>query len=225
MRELVTLPYFILLNLLNHLYNFGLYLVEIFCFYRNPRLLKYDVYWMLEYALRSPFSMSQKYTQDQALERSLTTYGETPWFTLKKIFEPHLQAHMTVFELGAGTGRTLLFLKGYFGADVVGFELIQPFVHKFQWLKHVLKLEGVDMRQGDWMKTDLSEGDLFLLVGTCYSDGDIVAAQQALRKVKKGAIIITTSWSLDHEVFECVSEEKCYFSWGRGTVYTHTKVV
>lgn len=218
-------PYLVLLNLWNHFYNFGIYLQEIIGFYRYPLLLKMDLVWMWMYALQSPFTLSGQATRLQALPADITVYGETPWITMARILEEiPMQKDDVFYELGCGTGRNLLFVHGYSGLPVVGFELVPAFVARLKKLCQHLGIEtGVRVYQQNWFDADLRAGTIFFLVGTCYSDETIAKAEKALRHIQPGAWVISTSYALDVPGLKLIQTMKLPFSWGYGTVYIQQK--
>lgn len=225
MLKLLEFPWLLLLNFWNHFYTFWHWLQEVYHYYRFPPLLKADLIWMLEYLWRTPFALSRKATQEQNLPEDLTTYGETPWTTLETICrEIHLQPEDIFVELGFGTGRNLLFIPLYFHCRAIGFELIPAFVNKMPWLLHSNHLtQSVTIYAQNWLEADLSQGSVFFLVGTCYSDEHLQQATQKLREVSPGARIVTVSWPLTDSAFKLLHQKELPFSWGRGTVYFHQR--
>lgn len=208
------------INAINHFWNFGLWLREIQRFYRNGHLMRADLLWMLEYALKSPFTISRQATQGQQIPSDLSVYGETPWTTLAQICDAvGLQPGEVFVDLGAGTGRNLLFVHYWYGAQAVGYELIPRFVEKFNWLKKHLHLTKiVEIYEKNWFEINL-KGDVFLLVGTCYSDFHLQIAQKKLSELPVQTRIVTVSYPLDAAYFDLLRSFEAPFSWGSGTVY------
>ncbi|PKL74785.1 MAG: hypothetical protein CVV27_18705 [Candidatus Melainabacteria bacterium HGW-Melainabacteria-1] len=225
---ILEIPWLILLNLLNHFWSLWLWIGEIRRFYGNSRLLKADLLWMMEYGLRNPFSISRQATLQQGLPADLTVYGETPWTTLERICEMAGLSSDDVFvELGAGTGRNLLFIHYWYGARAIGYELIPRFVEKFTWLQHHLQLGGLaQMQAGNWFDADLEAtgATVLLLVGTCYSDEHLKTAADRLSRLPSGSRILTVSYQLEGPAFEQIGEFQAAFSWGRGTVFYQKKI-
>ncbi|PIQ25861.1 hypothetical protein COW36_22245 [bacterium (Candidatus Blackallbacteria) CG17_big_fil_post_rev_8_21_14_2_50_48_46] len=218
---LLELPWLLVLNFWNHFYTFGLWLEEAYRFYRLYPLFLADLYWMLEYAWSSPFSLSRKATQKEGLPEDLTVYGETPWTTLEAICqEIELKPEDVFVELGCGTGRNLLFVSLYFYCRSLGYELVPRFIEKLRWLLHKLKLEAtIQIFCQNWFEADLSSGTVFFLVGTCYSDENLERASQKLRELPAGVRVITVSWALPEADFETLKSQQMRFSWGKGTVF------
>lgn len=226
LRALWTIPGLILLNWANHFWNFWLWLGEIRAFYADWHLMQADLLWMLNYGLQSPFTLSRQALQTEALPDDLSVYGETPWTTLARIAEAAgLQAGDQVIELGCGTGRTLLFFYYALGCKVRGYELVPAFVARFERLHRQLKLgSDVQILQQNWFDADLSAGQFFLLVGTCYSDDSLRQALHCLEQIRPGAVVASVSYPLRSVAFKPVQILELPFSWGRGTVYLQEKI-
>lgn len=218
---LLEWPYLVVLNIWNHFYNFGIYLGEIAKFYRYPLLRDIDLAWMWAYAWQSPFQISGQLTRQEGLPSDITVYGETPWTTMAQILQQiPLQPQDVFYELGCGTGRNLLFVHGYYGIPVVGYEIIPLFVSRLKALCQALGLSaGISVHGQNWFQADLSPGTIFFLVGTCYEDETIAAAELALNRVRSGSWVISTSYALDVPGLKVIKEMKLPFSWGSGTVY------
>jgi SAM-dependent methyltransferase len=223
---LIELPWLLLLNLWNNFYTFRIWLDEIKHYYRYPPLIQADILWMLDYAWTTPFVLSRKATQKEKLPEDLTVYGETPWTSLEIICkEVNLNAKDVFVELGCGTGRNLLFVPLMFDCKAQGYELVQRFVDKLQWLLHANQLkQTVSVFCQNWFEADLSSGSVFFLVGTCYSDSHLETANQKLLETQSGSRIVTVSWPLPDPQFELISQKELDFSWGKGTVYFQRRV-
>ncbi len=220
--RLLELPWLIGLNGFNHFWNLALYIQEVRRFYQGP-LLKADLLWMLEYGLKSPFDISREATREHDLESDLTVYGETPWTTLDSVCQAvGLKPEDHFVELGCGTGRNLLFLNYRYACQITGYELVPRFVDKFTWLKQKLGLQRIDLRQANWLDADL-QGDVFYLVGSCYSDLHLEQAQDKLADLPAGTRIVTVSYPLSGPAFKLVKTWSAAFSWGKGTLYYHQR--
>ena len=227
--DLLEIPWLILLNWGNHFWNLGLWIREIRRYYGMGPLRRADLMWMLEYGFRSPFTLSRQATRRQQLPEDLTVYGETPWTTLEEVCEAvNLNADDIFVDLGAGTGRNLLFMHYFYGVRAIGYELVPRFVEKFSWLQHHLRLQGiVELHNQNWFEVDLAAtpGTVFFLVGSCYSDEHLELATAKLAQLPPGTRIVTVSYPLAHEAFELISEFSAAFSWGRGTVFCQQRRV
>lgn len=218
LKRLLEIPWLLLVGWGNHFWNLGLWLQEIRRYYWLWPVAKADIYWMLEYGFRSPFAISRKATRKGDLPSDLTVYGETPWPTLEKICEAaQLRSEQLFVDLGCGTGRTLLFVSLWYGCNTLGYEIIERFVDKFAWLQHKLKLKTqARMKNENWLDVEL-EGDVFLLVGSCYSDAHLAEATTKLQALPPGKVVVSVSYAI--EGLERINEFEAPFSWGKGTVY------
>jgi len=225
LRRLLELPWLVLLNWGNHFWGLWLWLGEIRRYYWLWPLMQADLYWMQAYGLKSPFTLSRRATARAELPEDLTVYGETPWTTLERIAQAAgLKAQDQVFELGCGTGRTLLFFYYWYGCQVRGYELVPEFVEIFASLNQKLAWgQDVEMHQQNWFEADLSPGSFFFLVGSCYSDQHLLQAARQLAQVRPGSTVVTVSCPLPAEDFELQSQFLAPFSWGRATVYIHRR--
>lgn len=220
---IIEIPWLFVLNIWNHFWTLGLWIREIRQYYAGPHLRKADLLMMVEYGLRSPFTISRKATRKGHLPEDLTVYGETPWTTLERALQAvNMRAEDVFVELGAGTGRNLLFVHYFYGARAIGYEIVERFVEKFSWLQFHLKLsDKSEMRAANWFEADLEKegGNVFFLVGSCYSDDHLKLANHKLSSLKSGARIITVSYPLDEDDFEAIGHFEAPFSWGRGTIF------
>lgn len=219
--DLIGIPWLMVLNLWNHFWNLGIWIGEIRRYYADALLRRADLMWMVEYSLSSPFTLSRKAREEAGLAADLTVYGETPWTTLERVCEALKLGPDDMFvDLGAGTGRTLLFVHYRFGARALGYELVPRFVEKFAWLQHRLGLATiVEMRAQNWFDADLSQGTAFFLVGSCYSDDHLEIARKKLAELPAGSRIASVSYPIAGDAFEPLGDFVSAFSWGSGTVY------
>lgn len=181
---------------------------------------------MRAYGLQNPFRLSAQATRQLGPEHDdLTVYGETPWITLARMATAvQLQPGEHFVELGAGTGRNLLWMWHYARVKATGFELIPAFVERF---REVIAGEtSVVMHPRNWFDVDLKalQGDVFLLVGTCYDDAHRAQANTCLQQLPAGTRIITVSYALSARHFLLTSSFEAAFSWGKGTVFVHTRL-
>lgn len=208
----------------NALWVFGLYLRDVVLFYGCQPLRKADLRLMKAYGLQSTFRLSAQATQalghDQA---DLTVYGETPWYTLARIAKAvALQPGEHFVELGAGTGRNLLWAHHYAQAKATGYELIPAFVERFKTFTDT----SLCLHEQNWFEADFKAlaGDVYLLVGTCYDEHHRQQATACLRQLPQGKRVVTISYALSAHDFLLKSSFVAAFSWGKGTVFVHERV-
>jgi SAM-dependent methyltransferase len=207
----------------NALWVFWLYLRDVLGFYHCGPLRKADLRLIKAYGLQSTFHLSAQATQalnpDQA---DLTVYGETPWCTLLRIAKAvDLQPGEHFVELGAGTGRNLLWAHYYAQAQATGYELVPAFVERFKAFTHA----SLSLHKQNWFEADLNAlaGDVYLLVGTCYEEHHRQQANACLRQLPQGKRIVTISYALPANDFVLQCSFVAAFSWGKGTVFVHER--
>lgn len=217
--------YYFFLNIFNIFYNFSIFFREAIIFYPRKQLYKLDFLFFLAYSVHSPFTISRKDTEQFLLPEDLTIYGETPWITIEKILKRiSIKESDHFFELGFGTGRTLLFVNRFFNIPVTGFELIPTFVEKAQRINQTMPgNKPVNLLNLDWFTGDLTKGTIFYITGTCYSDEQIELMLEKMREIPDDSYIITTSFPIQQENIIQIEELSCLYSWGKGTVFIHKK--
>lgn len=207
----------------NALWGFGLYLRDITAFYHCGPLRRADVRLMKAYGLQNPFRLSALGTQALGQDHEdLTVYGETPWCTLARITTAAgLQPGDHFVELGAGTGRNLLWAHHYAQAKATGYELIPEFVARFEKIQ-----EPPNLLLQNWFEVDLKAlaGDVYLLVGTCYDDIHRQQATTCLKQLPQGKRVVTISYALPSRDFWLRCSFVAAFSWGKGTVFIHERI-
>ncbi len=218
-----------MVQLINICWTFWLYLKEVKAYYGNATLRRLDISLMLHYGRRNPFALSASATR-QGLDPDLTVYGETPWTTLQRILDAvAFTSEQHFVELGAGTGRNLCFVHCFYGSRVTGYELIPDFVTLFsRWqqqpfVQQLLPAEAVSLVHRNWFEVAL-EGDVFLLVGTCYNARNRRQAERVLRQLAPGKKVITISYRLPASDFLLLASFAASFSWGKGTVFIQERV-
>ena len=209
----------------NALWVFWLYARDVAAFYHCRPLRQADLRLMKAYGLHSTFRLSAQATRSMPEDQAdLTVYGETPWCTLARIAEAvALQPGEHFVELGAGTGRNLLWAYYYAQAQVTGYELVPAFVERFQTVKQNTVLP---LYKKNWFEADLKAlaGDVFLLVGTCYDDRHRQQAYVCLRQLPRGKRVVTISYPLPSADFVLLRSFVSAFSWGKGTVFVHERM-
>lgn len=212
-------------QLANALWVFWLYFRDVVAFYHCQPLRQADLRLMKAYGLQSTFGLSAQATRSMPEDQAdLTVYGETPWRTLARIAEAvALQPGEHFVELGAGTGRNLLWAHYYAQARVTGYELIPAFVERFNSLKNA---QALPLYEKNWFEADLKAlaGDVFLLVGTCYDDRHRQRANICLRQLPPGKRVVTISYALPVSDFVLLCSFVAAFSWGKGTVFVHKRI-
>ena len=145
-------------------------------------------------------------------------YGETPLCSLKKIADRFgLKSSDKVVDLGCGRGRGAFFLAHHYDCEVLGIDIIEPFIQRAQSIEsQELKVSFLcrDMR-----KFDFSQATFVFFYGTTFSDEFVEELKQAMQALPKGSKIVTVSYPL--EGLELIDQFLVSFPWGFGEVYLH----
>ncbi len=98
-----------------------------------------------------------------------------------------------VYDLGSGTGSLLFYLNKNYGVRGVGVE-ISPLLYFFSKIKS-LYIEGVDIRYGNFRKTDLSKADVvYVFLTPLFQER---AKKEILPKMKQGAELLVCGSEVD----------------------------
>ncbi len=181
-------------------------------FYHNPQFCAQDLTLLERYLVKSPYEISKAYLKAQGA-KELYTYGETPLTTMNDIaVECELKEGDRVIEMGAGRGRTSLFLAEYLGCRVIAYEQITDFVEKS------VPSPNLTMLSRDMFEADFSKACAIYLYGTMLLDEEILAlAERFPQNVK----IITVSYPLNdyHDQYQIKKTFTGKFPWGKTEVY------
>lgn len=215
------------LNLVVKIRNTKEFFRVMYRYYRHFSFAKVDISLLLMYLFDNPFSISRRYFIHRSNSEEYT-YGETPLTTLDKIAkEARLTSTDTVFELGCGRGRTCFWLKNFIGCYVVGVELVPDFIIRAKRIQRRLKVEGIEFRQEDFLKTDLKNASVIYLYGSCLEDQTIKNLIERFKTLTPGTRLVTVSYALSdytHEpLFETMKRFPAQFTWGEGDVYIQIK--
>lgn len=221
--------YFTLLgiNLVVKARNFIEYMRVLYRYYRKKSFAKADGSLVLMYLFDNPFSISRRYFLHRSNSEEFT-YGETPLTSLEKIAkEARLTSKDTVYELGCGRGRTCFWMQSFIGCKVVGIDLVPDFIQRAQRIQRKLKIENIQFKTEDFLKSDLKNASVIYLYGTCLEDETIKHLISHFKQLAPGTRIITVSYALsdytDQPIFETMKRFPARFTWGEGDVYIQVK--
>ncbi len=189
-------------------------------FYSNQRYRELDQSLRKAYAWKNPYRICKEYLREAKAEE-IHAYGETPITTMARIAkECAIGVRDLVVELGAGRGRAALFLAEYVGCAVKAYEQVPEFAHRLR----NLKIERVEVVQGDFFQEKSFEADVIYLYGTMLSDREISHLAQHLPRSAK---IITVSYSLEDYSgdYRVIKSFPGRFPWGETQVYLNERFV
>lgn len=223
-KEYLTL---IAINLAVKKRNFFEYLRILYRYYRNLSFAKIDSSLVLMYLFDNPFSISRRYLMHLSKKNEFI-YGETPLTSFETIAkEARATPQDTVYDLGCGRGRICFWLRSFIGCQVVGVELVPEFMTRAKRIQRKMKIEGIEFRTDDFLKTDLKNATLIYLYGTCLEDETIHQLIERFKKLPSGTRIITVSYSLsdytDEPIFEIMKRFPVRFTWGEGDIFIQVK--
>ena len=196
----------------------------VFCRYSKYRRFLGAWLWLhLGYLFSSPYRVSRKY-QRKIKSEDLYVYGETPLTTLAIIAE---RAKLTevdhVYELGAGSGFTSLWLNAVKQCRVTAIEQIPVFCWRLMRTAKRFRLQGLQVRCDDYLTTELKQANVIYLYGSNLDNETIFKLTMRLSAMPSGTRIITVSYPLDEDnlfgVFELTDQFEADFEWGKAVVY------
>jgi hypothetical protein len=194
-------------------------------YYSNTTFAKTDLLLLKQYLTQNPFRLSRQQLQTMG-EKDVYTYGETPLTTMESIAKTcGITAEDTVFELGAGRGRTCFWLRTVLGCSVVGIEWLGPFVTKAKHVVQKMELDRLEFRQDDFIASSLEGATVVYLYGTNLTTEQIQALCKNFESLPEGTRIITVSYSLTDYAngYEVLHRFSAPFTWGEADVYLQVK--
>ncbi|MGI9274522.1 MAG: class I SAM-dependent methyltransferase [Endozoicomonas sp.] len=184
----------------------------------------------LLYLVDDPYRVSRRYCKQQG-EADCYQYGETPLTTLHSIMErvmtrfggnngELLDCH--VFELGAGSGFTSIWLNSVLGCRVTAIDQVPAFCRRLAGTARRFGLEGIEARCEDYLQADLSGATIVYLYGSNLDDPVIRQLADRLAELPSGTIVISVSYSLLSyipEAFKLSEQFPAQFFWGEAEVF------
>ncbi|AMO57964.1 class I SAM-dependent methyltransferase [Endozoicomonas montiporae] len=175
------------------------------------------------YLFSGPYSVSRRYLKWMNAD-DFYSYGETPLMSLASMADRiGLSGDDHVFELGAGSGFTSLWLNLVAGCRVTAIEQVPGFVWRLSWVVRLLRISGVNVCREDYLNSDLSSATIIYLFASDLDDVVITQLAEKLALLSAGTRIVTVSYSLqpyiDQPAFEVMDQFEACFPWGAADVY------
>lgn len=184
------------------------------------------------------FVRSVDYRKEKGLDDAEFTYGEIAIPTFLALLEKTDPKPGDVFyDLGCGGGKAVfLAALKYPFLKVKGIELIPPLVELCHQAKKQLEAVisqeaylknetvNIDFIEGNILEADFSDGTIFFLNATCFSDENWSLLQNKLAKLSKGVRIIVMTKQFDDDDFELIDSGTYPMSWGLASAYVYRKV-
>ena len=163
------------------------------------------------YQLKNPYQICRKYLQTQGAA-NIHAYGETPLTTMDRIVQAFgITEKDTVVELGAGRGRTSLFLAEYVGCKVIAVEQVPAFCE----ILREIDSPNLKVVEGDFFTADLTGATVIFLYGSMLSEVEIARLKESFKKIETSVKIITVSYPIDEAFFAIEGA----FPWGKTEIY------
>lgn len=220
--------YLVFINLLNLLYNLGLFVSEVFLFFRKTWWWKMRVLLFLSYLGDGPYLLVRKEGKRAPVLPQNLIYGETPCLTIKKILqEAEIKSSDYFVDLGCGRGLAVLFVNQYFKIPAIGIDVIPTFIRRGEILIKNLGLDRVRFIKENlsWIRMDqIGEGTIFYLTGTTFEEELLAKITLRLELLPIGTKLITVSEKLESVHFQLLKTKSFYFSWGKTDVFFHRKI-
>lgn len=194
----------------------------------SKTLLLADLRWALLALGNSPYRsgtfQQHLVSQQNRADKAAFVFGETPWFTVKKMLQKaQLQRGGTFVDLGSGVGRVVLYASWFFGAKSIGYEVLSQRHQQAEQVVQCSGVAGVTLLCQDLASADLERADVVYLVWTCFCQESRARAVASLGLLQPGARIIAATHPIDSELVEHTCSEPAWYSWGRGTVHYYVR--
>ncbi|USE38176.1 hypothetical protein [Endozoicomonas sp. SCSIO W0465] len=201
---------------------------ELKCYGRYLRFVFPWIWLKLSYLLDSPYAVSRRY-QRRIKADNIHVYGETPLTSLALIAERSgVTAEDHVFELGAGSGFTSVWLQGVKRCQVTAIEQIPLFCWRLQRTSQRMRLDGITVRCEDYMESSLEDASIIYLYGSNLEDHVITGLAERLAELPAGIKIITVSYALQpflhQQAFKVTDRFTVPFEWGEAEVYLQQRM-
>ena len=170
-------------------------------------------------------------SQQDAIEY---TYGEiefTSFIALLSLTKP--DSSTIFYDLGSGTGKAVLACAMVFsvhkscGIELLGL-LNNTALNQQQKLAQLpgyfKQSSALHFTHANFLECNFSEATHLFINATAFFGDSWILVQQALKQLKAGTIIITTSKKLKSDEFIVIKKTKVGMSWGPVAAYIHQRV-
>jgi len=201
------------------------YAFEVWRYYHNREFRQADLQLVRRYLLRSPYRICSRFLEPYPDEEVQKVYGETSLMTLEVIAEKiRLQADDTLYELGAGRGRSAFWFHAFRGCRVIGVELNPHFIREAQGVLAAFPESRIEFRQANLLELDYADATAVYLYGTLFKEVAITRIVERLRSLPPGARVVTVTHPLTDdaagaELFEMIDQFQAPFLWGCTEVF------
>ena len=169
--------------------------------------------------------MAKKTERELEMPFFALTYGETPYSTMRKIFDKiNFSAGDIFIDLGSGVGQVVFFVNMYYKVSAAGYDLVPFFIEKSRAIKKELNLYNIEFIEGDFLKEDISYGTIFYINGKAFNVDIIEEVMKKLYTLKNGSTIISIGYPFLLPYLQIKNKSTHFFSWGWDDVYIQKKI-
>ncbi|WP_062265012.1 rRNA adenine N-6-methyltransferase family protein [Endozoicomonas arenosclerae] len=193
--------------------------------YSSQRLfLKAFLELKLRYLLDSPFQVSKRFLVKRK-SNDVYLYGETPLTVLDEICKKaEIDSGDHVFELGAGSGFTSLWLAAFAGVKVTSIEQVPIFCRRLKRVSQRMNAVELNVVEGDYLEVDLSEASFVYLYASNLGDLTIRCLTLRMLALRPGSRVISVSYPLQEYcpvpgIFDLKQQFSVRFPWGEAEVF------
>lgn len=186
----------------------------------------------------NPFAISVEYREEQNIRGEQYTYGEVVVDSFAEVMSYAKPNKGELFyDLGCGAGRALFTAALCFpGLKVRGIEILPPMfalcnqtLTRFNALVKADKKfakENYDIKifEADFLDYDFSDGNIFLLNATCFTDKQWKKVEKRMLELPVGVRVIVITLQLNHKAFKLVEAGSYLMSWGRAALRVYEKI-
>lgn len=197
----------------------------IFKHYKNIKFAIFDLIFLLTYLFINPYRASKNFLKKRGY-KNIHQYGETPISSFEKILKKaEVKKGDLLIELGSGRGR-VSFFSLFFGCQVIAVERIPLFIKIADIIKRLFSMRDIDFLKGDMRDSPFERADFVYLYGSLLEEDEILALIKSMKRLKKGAKVITISYPLtDYDSgYRVISSFPINFSWGKGSCFINLKL-
>ena len=194
--------------------------------YRNKRFISSWLWLRGCYFLDSPYWVSRRFQRKSQLT-DLHVYGETPLLTLELIMNRvNLTACDHIFELGAGSGFTSVWLNTVNGCHVTAIEQVPVFCWRLQRTARRFGLSGIEVRCADYLATSMEGASIIYLYGSNLERPVIEQLTERLAMLPDQVRVISISYPLSDyskkTPFPLIDQFTAGFEWGEANVFVQS---
>lgn len=158
------------------------------------------------------------------------TYGEIDVLSLRHLLSNLKPKKGDVFyDLGCGCGKAVFTAALYFdlskscGIELLPalYEVAETRLEKAQPYLSQNKLACIHFINDNFLNCDFSDGDIILIIATCYSYPTWERLVEKMTSLKPGSRIIVATKKIQHEQFELISTSRVSMSWGMNSIHVY----